>query len=159
MEHIDEIGPLWMLTETLGFQTPPPPKHRDTFIKAVLICARAEGELAQSEREWVAGRFTSFFSDGYDLAMTYEADEDLADVLEECPDISQNSARAMIYIAIQASYADGEFHPREREAIKKLAARIHVAPEVVDLLEDQHLEEVKIRERRLELLFPEGVPY
>ena len=129
-------------------------------LKAVLICAKGDGVLAPEERNWVAGRAACYHHDSeYELAKTYQADEDLLSVLAQAPTLNKSGRRAVIYIAIQACAADGEYHPDERASVHKLAKYLGIEEDVVNQIEEICVEEAKAREKRKAVLFPEGVPY
>ncbi|MDY7014335.1 MAG: hypothetical protein SVX43_12190 [Cyanobacteriota bacterium] len=151
---------LWALNQLYGFKTIPPAEHYETFIKATLICAKGDGVLSPEERNWVVGRAAAFDSPGYELAKTYSADEDLGNVVTNSSTVDQEgSHRSIIYVAIQACTADGEYHPGEREQIHKMAESLGVAENVVNQIEELCVEEAKMREKRIALIFPEGTPY
>lgn len=159
MSDMDGDGKLWIMNQLYGFKSIPPDENYEAFIKAVLICAKADGVLAPEERNWVVGRAASFRTPVYELAKTYSADEDLLDVLNKASTLEKNGRRAIIYTAILACSADGEFHPDEREKVYTMAEKLGVKKEIVDSLEQLCAEEAQVREKRIGLLFPNGTPY
>ncbi|MGB3511194.1 MAG: hypothetical protein WBA93_18550 [Microcoleaceae cyanobacterium] len=108
--------------------------------------------LAPEERNWVVGRAASLRNPGYELAKTYSADENLLDVLGTST-VDKAGRRLIIYVAIQACSADGEFHPDERANVYKIAEKLGVEKEVVDSIEQICVEEAKMREKRISLYF------
>ena len=85
MSDMERDGALWMLKDVYGFKNLPPDGDYKAFIKAVLICAKGDGVLATEERDWVVGRAAAYRNTGYEIAKTYEADEDLLYVLSQAP--------------------------------------------------------------------------
>jgi len=64
----------------------------------------------------------------------------------------------MLYDAIKACSADGEYSSGERETVTKMAAKLGVDAEIVKQLEEICAEEAKLREKRLALIYPTGTP-
>ena len=159
MSNIEQDGALWMLKDMYGFQNLPPDGDYKAFIKAVLICAKGDGVLASEERNWVVGRAAAYRNTGYEIAKTYEANEDLLDVLGKAPTLDKGARRMILYVAIQACAADGEYHAEEKAEVQKLAKYIGVEEDVLAQIEQQCVEELKMREQRIAILFPDGVPY
>ncbi|MDY7004687.1 MAG: hypothetical protein SWX82_12195 [Cyanobacteriota bacterium] len=159
MSEIERDAKLWVHGETYGFKSLPPTKDHETIIKSVLICAKADGVLAAEERNWIVGRAAALGSNGYELAKTYPADEDVIDVLSQAPAVNKGGRRTVIYLAIKTCSADGELHPDEMTKIYQIAEKLGLAKDVVDSLKELCLEEAKVREKRIRLLFPNGAPY
>ena len=55
------------------------------------------------------------------MAKTYQGDDELLQLIAKIPAINNSGRRAVIYIAIKACAADGEYHPSERASVHKLA--------------------------------------
>ena len=159
MSDMDRDARMWIYNHIYGFNTIPPTGDAETFTKATLICAKADGVLSPEERNWVVGRAATISTSGYELAKTYSADEELADVLANSSAIDTNGRRSIIYVAIQACSADGEYHQEEREKIHAMAKSLGMEEDVVNQIEEICIEEAKMREKRIALLFPEGAPY
>ena len=159
MSDIEQDSKLWLLNEFYGFKSLPPTKDHETIIKSVLICAKADGVLAPEERNWIAGRAAALNSSGYEQAKTYPVDEDILDVLSDGVTTNKSGRRTVIYLAIKTCSADGELHPDEMAKIYKIAEKLELAKEVVDSLKELCVEEAKVREKRIGLLFPDGAPY
>ncbi len=158
MSNLEQDGKTWLLNHFYGVEGVPPDHDYEAFIKAVLICTKGDGIVEPAERNWIAGRAAVFGKTGYELAKTYPADEDLLDVLADSPIANQYSRRIIIYIAIQACSADKKYHEEERAAVHKMAKRLGVEEEVVNQIEQLCVEEAQSREKRISLLFPEGIP-
>ncbi|RKZ82336.1 MAG: hypothetical protein DRR19_20860 [Candidatus Parabeggiatoa sp. nov. 1] len=158
MSDIEKDGKLWILNNFYGFNSIPPDGDYEAFIKAVLICANGDGVLAPEERDWVVGRAAAFRNAGYEVAKTYAGKEDILDVLANAPTLNKG-ARMIIYVAIQACAADGEYHPDEQATVHKMAKHLGIEEDVVNQIEKMCFEEATMRERRISLLFPEGTPF
>ncbi|AOX04063.1 hypothetical protein BJP34_01130 [Moorena producens PAL-8-15-08-1] len=159
MSDMDQDGKLWIMKEVYGAKTLPKTESYETFIKSALICAKGDGVLTPEERDWVVGRAAAFRNSGYELAKTYPADEDLLDVLANSSTLNKSGRRMIIYVAIQACAADGEFHPDERAKVHKMAQSLGIEEDVINEIEQFCMEEAKMREKRIALIFPEGVPW
>ena len=158
MFDVEQDARQWIMNELYGMKTIPANEDYEALIKAVLICTKGDGVLALEERNWVAGRAAAYHIPGYELAKTYEPNEDLLDVLRQTPTLG-SSPRVIIYIAIQACAADGEYNSGEQAAVRKLAKYIGIEEDVVTQIEEFYMEEAKIREKRIVLMFPDGIPY
>lgn len=159
MSDMDRDGMLWLINQLYGIKTIPPAQDYETFIKAALICAKGDGVLAPEERSWVAGRAAALRNPGYELAKSYPADEDLLEVLSNSSTVNKTGRRLIIYVAIQACAADGNYHDEERAKIIQMAKSLGIEEDVVKQIEEICIEEAKMREKRIGLIFPEGAPY
>jgi uncharacterized membrane protein YebE (DUF533 family) len=155
-----ERGNLWLFKELWGFDAVPSVADFDVFMKAVLTCANGDGQLTARERDWVVGYCAAL--GGPDTLLeelrAYPADEDTSQLVERRPPVVQ-SRRALVYDAIRACAADGDIREGERAVIRRLAAQIGVPEDVVQALEKIYQDERTIRQKRLDLVFPEGRPY
>ena len=159
MSNIEQDSKLWFHSETYGFKNIPPNNDHEAIIKSVLICAKADGVLAPEERNWIVGRTAALGGNGYELAKTYPADEDIIDVLSQASAVNNAGRRAVIYLAIKTCSADGELHPDEMAKIYNVAEKLGLEKEVVNNLKELCFDEAKTREKRIDLLFPDGAPY
>ena len=158
MSEIEQDARQWIMNQLYGMKTIPANEDYEALIKGVLICTKGDGVLAPEERNWVAGRAAAYHIPGYELAKTYEANEELLDVLSQSPTMGSNP-RVIIYVAIQACAADGEYNSGEKAAVRKLATLLGIEEDVVTQIEKLYTEEAKIREQRIALMFPNGTPY
>lgn len=155
-------GALWVFNQILGFANLPQTEDMETINKAILICAKGDGVLAPEERNW---QISFMSAKGAPQSLlekleTYEANDDLADLMSNASERVKNLVqRDIVYQAIKASAADGEYSPKEHEQICKMAELIGVSPDVVDQLVELHKEEEQLREKRIKLIFPNGSPY
>ena len=62
----------------------------------------------------------------------------------------------ILYYGLRAASADGELHPKELEAIHKLAKQLNVSEEEVQQIRSLINEENKLIEKRAKTIFPDG---
>ena len=159
MATTDE-GALWVFKEFVGFHQRPTNENFATFMKVVLCCANADGTIAPAERAWVINFAAALNApDGLveELA-TYLADEDVFALTASSGPVAQ-SLRAVIYNAIFACAADGEYSAKERDLIHRLGAKFGIADAIVTQIEALYWETRRLRQKRIELLFDKGMPY
>lgn len=135
-------------------------KERPTFLKALLIAANGDGELTSEERKWVIGRAAAAGAPDSLLQEleTYPADEDITEVVSRTL-ATNKSKRAVIYFAIKAASSDEEYHEQERAMICKVAAAMGLSDDVVKQIEDLCVQEAQLKEKRIQLCFPDGDPF
>ena len=157
---MSDIGRLWLFHESYGFRVIPPPMDYDSFVKLLLICANGDGRITAPEREWIVGWVDAFGgpASALDLCRSYDGHGDIGTIVEASPGVRM-SATAIIYYGIYAAEADGELHPGEVAALKKVAAGLGISPEKVDGLIDLYYEERALRAKRLRHIYPEGIPF
>ncbi len=154
-----EKGLLWLVKERYKFRKTPSPEGYDSYIKSMLICVNGDGTLAPEEREWVVG-FASAFGASDSLVeelKSYKADEDIEKAIGDAPE-ANGSGRYVVYDAIMACSADGEYSDQERATITKMAAKLGISQDIVEQIEKICIEEIKLREKRVKLMYPEGAP-
>lgn len=131
------------------------------YVKALLVCASGDGDIAEPEREWILGFCAN--SGG-----THELIEELRTVDPRSLDVGQMITQterpelfkyALIYHAIQASDADGILADEELAKIRKVAAVLGIDSDYVDELIEFHTEEKSFLARKWNLIFPEGHPW
>jgi tellurite resistance protein len=156
-----EVGGLWLLREMWDFPAGVPEDERLDYLKAIMACARAKGNLTQGEKDWVIGYGAACgaHQETVDALEAYEAEEDIDDILRRNMPTAETWGRVAVFDAIRAAAADHEYDDDEMKAIRRLAKRIDVAEEVVDDLEALYQEEAALKRRRIDLVFGEQVPY
>ncbi|NET61656.1 MAG: hypothetical protein F6K47_37710 [Symploca sp. SIO2E6] len=162
LEELYKMAGLWFFQDTFGWHLKelPPDNTYEALTKAMLICAKGDGVIAPEERDWIIG-FSAVKGMPLDLVeelKNYEATEDIADVINRTSQAIK-AKRAAIYFAIKACSADAKYHEGEQAYVRKMASLIGVSSEEVSELEEMCLEEQKLTEKRLKLLFPDGLPY
>lgn len=154
-----ERGALWLFKDKANFSTLPTEKVFEGYMKAVLICANGDGKLAPEERDWAVGHSAAFGAPDslVEELKSYKADEDIEQVISATP-ASSASRRFLVYDAIRACSADGAYSDQERAMVIRMAAKLGMSEELVRQIEEVCLEEARLREKRLKLVYPEGAP-
>jgi uncharacterized tellurite resistance protein B-like protein len=164
-EEEKQLGILWLLKEQFGFKQLPSDLDlaREVYCKALLICANGDGTLSDEERDWVIGYAYAYNNDPaiIEQLKVYKADEDIETFISGYPSVYElvsELRRVLIYDAIQACSADGEFNEKERAVVLKAAKKLNISEEEFKKIEEIYLETVKLREKRLAVMYPNGVP-
>jgi len=154
-----DAGFLWLFKEKANVRTLPSEDTFEGYMKAVLVCANGDGKLAPEEREWAVGHAAAFgAADALVNALKYYgADEDIEKIVSATP-ASSASRRFLVYDAIRACSADGQYNDLEKATVTRMAAKLGISEELVQQIEDVCLEEARLREKRLKLMYPEGAP-
>jgi len=158
--QIREMSGRWFFKQEWGFKSAPSKVDFEAFGKALIHCASADGELAPAERDWILGYLASHGAEESTIEMlsNYKADQSLQEVLAPST-IAQGGRRAFVFDALRACSADGELHDLERTAVTKLAADLGLPDGTVAKLEEAYRAENEAKARRIELIFPSGVPF
>lgn len=131
------------------------------YVKALLVCASGDGDIAEPEREWILGFCAN-------AGGTHELIEELRIVDPRSLDVHkllQMTERpelfkfALIYHAIQASDADGILADDELAKIRSMARMLGVDSDYVDELIEFYTEEKSFLARKWNLIFPQGHPW
>jgi tellurite resistance protein len=152
------LAPRWEFRQHWNFGQVPPRLAVNDYMKALLICAKGDGEISAPEREWVVG-YSAVMGGGQELAeelAVYQGEDDLAELVSREPSVNA-SRGALVYDALRACDADGELAPGELESIRRMAHALGV-PEVVDPLHEAYRAEKENRRYRLALTHPAGTP-
>jgi uncharacterized membrane protein YebE (DUF533 family) len=154
-------GSMWVLREEEGFSGLPRTSDLEIYMKSLLICANGDGRITEHEREWVLGIASAMGlpDDTVERLKGYEAKDDLNSLLAGGVETGKGAPRSLIYNAIRACMADGELSEGELATIQTAASIMNVPEAVVGELKELVVQQAKLRERRLELVFPEGIPY
>ena len=153
-------GAQWVFKEFVGFNQRPADQNFATFMKVVLCCANGDGEIAPAEREWVINFAAALNApDGLleELA-TYPADDDVFVLAASSGPVAQ-SPRAVLYNAIFACAADGAYSAAEQALVRRLGAKFGIDEAIVTQIEAIYWESRRLREKRIALLFNQGLPY
>ncbi len=155
-----EIASRWMYKENWNFAQIPPAGDFVAYGKALLSCASGDGKISQAERDWVIGYGAAYGapSSVLELLHSYTGGEDVVAVLDAAPAVKM-SKRNIILDAIRACAADGELHPGEMKAIRKMAHVVGVDDWATEQLLHLYLEEQALKAKRIALIFPDGKPY
>jgi len=156
-----EVGGLWLLREMWDFPSGVPEEERLDYLKAIMTCARGDGELAEAERKWVIGYGAACgaHQDTVDALEAYKADEDIADILERNMPAAKTWGRVAVFDAIRASGADRAYGDDERTAVGRVASALGVADDVVAALQSLCQDEQELKRKRIALVFGSDIPY
>lgn len=159
-EKETNLGIKWLFKEQFGFSQIPLNASYEAYFKSMLICANGDGTLADAERDWVIGYASAYNRDPevIEKLKVYKADEDLETVFKGDPVIIE-TRRSLLLDAIQACAADGEYSEKERAIVLKAAKILNISEDELKKIEEVYFETVKLREKRLAVLFPNGLPY
>jgi hypothetical protein len=154
-------GSMWVLREEEGFSGLPRTSDLEIYMKALLICANGDERITEQEREWVLGIAAAMGlpEETVERLTSYEAKDDLNSLLAGGVETGKGAPRSLIYNAIRACVSDGELSEAELATIEKAASIMNVPAAVVGELQEIVLQQATLRERRLELVFPDGIPY
>ena len=72
--------------------------------------------------------------------------------------LAKKGRYVLVYEAIQASAADGEYNDGEKATIRKMAGKLGISEAKVQELENLYEEERAFRQKRIEIWHPEGIP-
>ncbi|MBW4593034.1 MAG: TerB family tellurite resistance protein [Brasilonema angustatum HA4187-MV1] len=146
----------WVYKYTLNFKQPPQGAI-EAFAKSLLIAAKGDSVISQAERDWVVG-LTAAKGASEELIeklKNYAADEDIEQVLSK-DSIADGAREALLYTAIEASAADGEYNDGEKASVRKIAAKLGVSEDVVKQLEAHYEEEKALFKKKIKTLYPNG---
>jgi uncharacterized tellurite resistance protein B-like protein len=109
------------------------------YCGALLTIAGADGEVADDELAWFIDEQIMVGAPDEVIQAIKEFDWQNANLEELVQslhyDFDLNARRILLYQAIKMSSADGEYHPKEREAVWKAAEMLQVEAEAVRSLE------------------------
>lgn len=160
MSDIKKLGASWSMNWFFGFNQIPTNEDSSIYMKSVLCCAKGDGVLSSEEKDWAIGFCSSWGVEDWVIEelKTYEANEDIEEVIARSPQVSM-AQRDILLTAIWVSAADGELHEQEKKKIRQMASILGVAEEIVEQLEQLQKEESALRQKRLNLLYPQESPY
>jgi len=155
-----EKGTMWLLHETYGFKTLPPPSDYVGYGKLLLACANGDGVITAPERAWVLGYLDAYGAPPpvIEQLATYAGGDPIEQIIEHSPTV-RLSAVGALYNAIRACASDGVLSRGERQALEQVARLLSVDTGALRALIELHHEEDFLRGKRLRLLFPEEIPF
>jgi hypothetical protein len=142
----------WLAKETFGI----PPDMAATvsveenmaYAKALLVCAKGDGDITPDEREWLVGYSVTqgHPHEVVDAIRTYEGDDSIEDLLSASPNMP-TYRRFLVYDALRACASDGDLATEERDRVVAMAELIGVPGDVVNELEQIMQEHQVLRQR------------
>ncbi|MGH9226911.1 MAG: hypothetical protein ACRD2W_24710 [Acidimicrobiales bacterium] len=156
-----EVGGLWLLREMWGFPAGVPEDERLEYLKLIMACARGDGVLSSREPDWVIGYGAACgaHQSTVDALAGYDGDEDVVAIVDRNLPAAAGWARVAVFDAIRACAADREYNGEEKQAVRRIAARLDRGEDVVAALEAVHEAEQDVKARRVGLIFGDAVPY
>jgi uncharacterized tellurite resistance protein B-like protein len=155
-----DLGAKWVFEEMWDFRRDVSQPVLLEFFKGLLTCANGDGELTEAEREWALGYCAATGATDETIAelRAYAADEDIHEVLVRGQHLG-TAHRPLIYDAIRTCAADGELDDGERATLRKMASAIGVTEAELQQFEEIYAEEQRLKQRRINAVFPVGTPY
>ena len=154
----------WIKTQRYGIKKMLPPETALIWYKALLLCANGDGELAEAERDWVIGHASTYHpqmeQSRIDELKNYNgtgSTEDIEKLLFSDP-LAKMGRYVLLYEAIEASAADGEYSQGEKDTVRKMAAKLGVSEAKVIELENLFEKEKALKAELRQAWFPEGIP-
>ena len=154
------IGSTWSMLELWDFTTEVSQPALLDFFKALIVCCNGDGKLTDEEREWCVGycAATGGTAETLQALQEYAGDEDVAEVIGRGQPRAA-AHRRLIYDAIRAASSDGDYNDAERATVRKMAAAVGVTPAEVAQFEDLYAEEQALKDRRIGVVVPVGMPH
>ncbi|HBQ97270.1 MAG: hypothetical protein J7524_16875 [Roseofilum sp. Belize BBD 4] len=161
----ETYGPApWIKTDRYGITKTLPPETSVIWYKALLLCANGDGELSQPERDWVIGHATTYHPEmsesQIDELRNFNGTgttDDIEKLVFSDP-LAKKGRYVLVYEAIQASAADGDYSDGEKATIRKMASKLGIDEAKVAELESLFEEEKALKEKRIRIWHPEGIP-
>ncbi len=154
-----DLARAWVRKELVDLDQEPPTRTFEIYFRALLVCANGDGKLEDHEREWVLGFCAAFGGDDalLDTLRHYPAEEGIKEVIAGHPAVQKAGRRSLLFNAIEACAADGEYAEQERARVRRMAHAMNVPLEEVEQLEGLYLDQRALREKKARLLYPDGV--
>jgi hypothetical protein len=159
------LGQGWLFHERFGFAYDriPPALAFEAYGKALLICARGDEEISDNERRWVVGYFAAFNSpdEVTDALKSFDGRGDVAEMIAMAntqTSVPYEGRNWLVWDALAACTEDGYVTEGEHRHIRAMAEAAGVPPETITELQEVFNEEQALKERKMKLLWPNGIP-
>jgi uncharacterized membrane protein YebE (DUF533 family) len=164
--HTREIITRWLFKEQWNFTQLPSFAELYAYSYAVLAAASGDGVLHDEERDWIVGYFATLgMSDGdiaaFQRAAAFEMGATMRARLvafQKTP-VGRLSSRGLLFDCIQAAGADADYHDEESQAVHHIGEILGVPDAMISEIEAAYRVQQGARAKKLELLFPEGIPF
>jgi PAS domain S-box-containing protein len=163
MTHDPRLSAIaWVYGDQLGFSKAPSitePEVTRNMARSLLAAAAGNGTVSESEREWIAGYCAA---KGYAREIVAEIETATPPSAAEVKELMQlgvlrASARILVYDAIRAASVDG-YNAGEVAAVRTIAQALGIEVSVVEEIERLVGVERDLKQKRIQLLMPEGHP-
>ncbi len=144
----------------VGFHMVPEDHIQEIYAKALLICAKADGELHPKERGWVRGYFSNTGASEriLELIETYEGNDDIAEILALDERTANTAARNLVFDALRVCESDGELAETERNAIYKAGKKMGLTHRAIEQVEAAYQVYKAALANKMAVLFPHEAP-
>ncbi|UJR10884.1 hypothetical protein I4U23_015071 [Adineta vaga] len=153
----EKLTARWVMYNQRGRMEVPSDRSFEIYSKLLFRIASADGELAESEREWIIGQRAALGASNelIDMLKTYKpSDDDWKNLIELQRSFIESARYPLIYDAFQAAAADFELHDDERRAISELGHELGIDESTIEKIAELFKEEQEIKKRRIALLYP-----
>jgi len=157
----ERAGSRWVTSWIYGMDSFPNDKDLLDLVKAVFICAKGDGEISKTERDFFFGYLDAIGvpESLHEWVKTYPATDSLDEVMKANPEaINESTKRLLVYVAMLVAGSDG-YADSEHEQIVKMANKLGVDNEVVNQIRVQYETDLRVRKERVALLFPGDHPW
>lgn len=151
----------FFMEQFVGFSQVPDEKLQEIYAKAMIMCARGDGEFHDKEKAWVRGYFSATGASQrvIDLVDTYDGGTDILDVLAADERTAKMAARNLVFDALRVCEADGDLAEQERASIYRMGTRMGLSERAVSQVEAAYDVYKAALANKMAVLFPEQVPF
>lgn len=145
-----------------GFGEVPEDNVQEIYAKALIVCARADGNFHPKEKAWVRGYFCATGAPPSVVALVdeYEGSEDeLIEILGGDARTAAAAARNLVFDALRVCEADGDLAAAERASIHRVAQRMGLDAGAIRQVEAAYEVYKSAFANKMAVLFPEPAPY
>lgn len=152
----------FFLQQFTGFNEVPPDAVQEIYAKALIMCARGDGEFHPEEKAWVRGYFSATGAPQHviDLVDTFDgAPDEILEVLSANSATAASAARNLVFDALRVCESDGELAPAERASIHRMAERMGLDAGAVRQVEAAYEVYKSALANKMAVLFPGETPF
>jgi len=158
----DKLAQGWLFHQRFGYAYDkiPPGLAFEAYGKALLQCANGDGELTDDERTWVVGYFAAFDSpqEVTDTLKGFDGSGDIEATISMGNTVADVGRRWLVWDALNACGADGPLSEGERKTVRRMSAKMGISEDLVRQIEELQRQETELNQKKLDLLWPDGVP-
>lgn len=145
----------------VGFGKAPDDRVQEIYAKAMITCAKGDGELHDKERAWIRGYFASTGAPDsvLEIVETYEGGDDVLELLGGDKRTAKMAARNLVFDALRVCEADGELAEQELSAIYEMGSKMGLSEGAIKQVEAAYHVYKAAFENKMAVLFPEAKPY
>jgi len=152
----------FFLEQFTGFTEVPPDEVQEIYAKALIMCARGDGEFHPKEKAWVRGYFSATGAPEHviDLVDTFDgAPDQILEVLGANSQTAAAAARNLVFDALRVCESDGELAPEERASVHRMADRMGLDAGAIRQVEAAYEVYKAALANKMAVLFPGPTPY